>query len=147
MADGNDLEAIDRAISAARRETGRPSLILVRTHLGYGSPHKQDTFAAHGSPLGEEEVKLTKQNLGWPVEPAFLVPEEAEQHFRQAIDQGRKAEAEWNVQFAAYEEQFPELAHELRQLRNGELPKVGTRTFRNSQPMPRASPPGSPQER
>ena len=75
--------------SAARQETGRPSLILVRTHIGYGSPHKQDTFAAHGSPLGEEEVKLTKQNLGWPVEPPFLVPAEVERHFRQAIDHGR----------------------------------------------------------
>jgi len=89
--DGNDLDAIDRAISAARRETGRPSLILVRTHLGYGSPHKQDTFAAHGLPLGEEEVRLTKQNLGWPVEPPFLVPKEAEEHFRQAVDRGLKS--------------------------------------------------------
>lgn len=120
--DGNDLEAIDHAISAARQDTERPSLILVRTHLGYGSPHKQDTFAAHGSPLGEEEVKLTKQNLGWPVEPPFLVPKEAEQHFRRAIDQGREAEAEWHEKFTAYEKQFPELANELRQLINGELP-------------------------
>jgi transketolase len=121
--DGNDVELVDRAIRTARQETERPSLILVRTHIGYGSPHKQDTFAAHGSPLGEEEVKLTKQNLGWPVEPPFLVPEEAEQHFRQAIEHGRKAEAEWNVKLAAYENQFPELAHELRQLINGELPQ------------------------
>jgi transketolase len=114
---------IDRAIRAARQETGRPSLILVRTHIGYGSPHKQDTFAAHGSPLGQEEVKLTKQNLGWPVEPRFLVPKEAEQHFRQAIEHGRKAEAEWKSKLAAYENQFPELAHELRQLIDGELPQ------------------------
>jgi transketolase len=121
--DGNDVELVDRAIRAARQETGRPSLILVRTHIGYGSPHKQDTFAAHGSPLGEEEVKLTKQNLGWPVEPPFLVPKEAEQHFRQAIEHGRKAEAEWNAKLAAYENQFPELARELRQLINGELPQ------------------------
>ena len=83
--DGNDVDAIDRAIRAARQETERPSLILVRTHIGYGSPHKQDTFAAHGSPLGEEEVTLTKENLGWPVEPPFLVPEEVEQHCRQAV--------------------------------------------------------------
>ena len=119
--DGNDLEAIDRTIRAARQETERPSLILVRTHIGYGSPHKQDAFAAHGSPLGEEEVKLTKQNLGWPVEPPFLVPEETEQHFRQAIDHGREAEAEWRAEFTAYEKQFAELAHELRQIINGEL--------------------------
>jgi transketolase len=70
--DGNDLKAIDRAIRAAREETKRPSLILARTHIGYGSPHKHDTFAAPGSPLGVEEVKLTKQNLGWPVEPPFF---------------------------------------------------------------------------
>lgn len=120
--DGNDLEAIDRAIRAARQETERPSLILVRTHIGYGSPHKHDTFGAHGSPLGEEEVNLTKRNLGWPVEPPFLVPKEAAQHFRQAIDQGCEAEAEWRVKFTAYEKQFPELAHELRQVINGELP-------------------------
>jgi transketolase len=121
--DGNNLDAIDRAIRAARQETERPSLLLVRTHIGYGSPHKQDTFAAHGSPLGEAEVKLTKQHLGWPVEPPFLVPKEAEQHFRQAIDHGREAEAEWHAKFTAYEKQFSELARELRQLINGELPQ------------------------
>ncbi len=121
--DGNDLEAIDRALCAARQETGRPSLILVRTHLGYGSPHKQDTFAAHGSPLGVEEVTLTKQNLGWPVEPPFLIPAEVEGHFRQALDLGRKTEADWDSVLDLYEAQFPELGRELRQLMNGELPQ------------------------
>jgi transketolase len=121
--DGNDLEAIDRALQAARQETGRPSLILVRTHLGYGSPHKQDTFAAHGSPLGVDEVALTKQNLGWPVEPPFLVPAEVERHFRQAIDLGLKSEAEWDAMVELYEAQFPELGRELRQLMDGELPQ------------------------
>ena len=120
--DGNDLEAIDGAIRAARQETTRPSLILVRTHIGYGSPHKQDTFAAHGAPLGEEEVKLTKQRLEWPVEPLFYVPREATKHFRQAIDRGQQAEAAWHAQFAAYAQHYPELARELRQLINGELP-------------------------
>jgi transketolase len=121
--DGNDLEAVGRAILAAREETGRPSLILVRTHIGYGSPHKQDTFEAHGSPLGEEEVKLTKQNLDWPVEPQFLIPTEVAEHFRQALDRGREAESEWTAKFAAYERQYPELARELSQLINGELPQ------------------------
>jgi transketolase len=120
---GNDLEAIDSAIRTAQYETERPSLILVQTHLGYGSPHKHDTFAAHGSPLGEEEVKLTKQNLGWPVEPPFLVPKEAEQHFRRALDRGRQVEAEWGTKFSGYEKEYPELARELRQLINGELPR------------------------
>ena len=121
--DGNDLEAIDRALRLAREETGRPSLILVRTHIGYGSPNKQDTFAAHGSPLGEEEVKLTKQHLGWPVEPLFLVPQEVEQHCRQAVDRGRQTESDWNAMVAAYGKQYPELASELRHLINGELPQ------------------------
>jgi len=120
--DGNDLEAIHHAIQAARGETGRPSLILVRTHIGFGSPHKQDTFSAHGSPLGEEEVKLTKLNLGWPVEPLFLVPEEAGQHFRLSINTGRELEAEWNAKFAHYEQLYPELARVLLQGVKGELP-------------------------
>ena len=84
------LEAIDVAIEAARQETERPSLILIKTHIGYGSPHKHDTFEAHGSPLGVEEVKLTKQNLGWPEKPHFYIPRKAEQHFRKAIPLGRK---------------------------------------------------------
>jgi len=121
--DGNDLDAIDRAIRVARQKQERPSMILVQTHIGYGSPNKQDTFAAHGSPLGEDEVKQTKQNLGWPVEPSFYVPREAEQHFRRAVDCGRQAEMEWNANFSAYEKQYPELAYELRQLINGELPR------------------------
>jgi transketolase len=120
--DGNDLEAIDRAIQAARAETGRPSLILVRTNIGYGSPHKQDSFSAHGSPLGEEEVKLTKLNLGWPVEPPFHVPKEVGQHFRRSLDLGREAEDEWITKFARYEQHFPELAGELKQLIKDELP-------------------------
>ena len=120
--DGNDVDAIDRAIRAAQQETERPSLILVRTHIGYGSPHKQDTFAAHGSPLGEEEVTLTKQNLGWPVEPPFLVPDAVEQHCHQVVHRGGQAEAEWNEKFTAYEQQYPELARELRLLISGELP-------------------------
>jgi len=121
--DGNDLEAVDRAIRAARRETGKPSLILVRTHLGYGSPHKQDTFAAHGSPLGEEEVTLTKEHLGWPPSPAFLVPPEVERHMRQAIERGHDLEIQWNLMFENYEKQFPDLARELRQMMNGDLPQ------------------------
>jgi transketolase len=123
VGDGNDLEAIDRAIYAAQLETGRPSIILVRTHIGYGSPHKQDTFSAHGSPLGEEEVRLTKQNLGWPVEPPFFVPKEAQQHFRRAVDRGRQAEDGWKAEFASFEKQYPEPARELRQLIDGELPR------------------------
>jgi transketolase len=120
--DGNDLAAIDRALAAARGETRRPSLILVHTHLGYGSPHKQDSFEAHGSPLGAEEVRLTKENLGWPTAPPFYIPEPVREHFLRAVERGERAEAEWNEKFSAYAQAFPELAWELEQLMRGELP-------------------------
>ena len=122
LSDGNDLHAIDEALRAAQAETGRPSLILVRTHLGYGSPNKQDTFEAHGSPLGEEEVRETKRNLDWPAEPAFLVPDAALAHFRHAVDRGAQAEDAWNTRFSAYAEAFPGLAHELSQVIRGDMP-------------------------
>ena len=120
--DGNDIEAIDRALRAAREETSRPSLILLRTHIGYGSPGKQDTFEAHGSPLGEAEVKLTKEKLGWPLEPTFYIPAEALTHFREAVSNGPKVEASWKERFSAYAEKFPELAKELEQIISGVLP-------------------------
>ena len=120
--DGNDIEAIDRALRAARGETLRPSLILLRTHIGYGSPGKQDTFEAHGSPLGEAEVKLTKEKLGWPLEPTFYLPDEALAHFREAVRNGPKVEASWKERFSAYAEKFPELAKELEQIISGVLP-------------------------
>jgi transketolase len=122
VADGNDLAAIDAALQAARAETTRPTLILVRTHLGYGSPNKQDSFEAHGSPLGVDEVRLTKQNLGWPTEPPFLIPEPALVHFREALARGARDEAAWNDRMAAYAQAFPDLAQELRRSRRGELP-------------------------
>jgi transketolase len=123
VADGNDLEAIDRALRAAQAEKARPSLIKVRTHIAYGSPNKQDSAEAHGAPLGEEEVKLTKQNLGWPVEPAFHIPEEALAHFRRAIAQGERAEAEWQKRLAAYRQAFPQLAAEWDRYVRCELPE------------------------
>ena len=119
---GNDCEAIGRAITAAQTETDRPSLIMVRTHIGYGSPNKQDTFAAHGSPLGEEEVRLTKLNLGWPAEPPFHVPSEARRYFLLSIYRGRAAEDEWTSMFETYQQHYPDLAHELRRLIAGEVP-------------------------
>lgn len=120
--DGNDLEAIDQAIKNAQQETLRPSIIIIRTHLGYGSPHKHDTFEAHGSPLGVEEVKLTKQNLGWPIEPNFYIPKEATKHFHNALLQGRKLEKSWNERLTAYAKKYPDLAREFLHLMNKELP-------------------------
>ena len=121
--DGNDLVAVEGALRAARAETGRPSLISVRTRIGYGSPGKQDTFEAHGSPLGPEETKLTKQKLDWPADRPFHLPEQALARFRQALSQGEKAEAEWNERLAAYRKEFPEQAGELEQALRGELPQ------------------------
>jgi transketolase len=122
VADGNDLNAIDAALQAARAETARPSLILVRTHIGYGSPHKQDSYEAHGSPLGVEEVRLTKEALGWPSEPAFLIPEAALAHFREALARGARDEAAWSDRMTAYAKAFPELAGELQRSLRGEIP-------------------------
>ncbi len=123
VADGNDLEAIHDALDTARSTADKPSLIIVRTHIGFGSPHKQDTFEAHGSPLGEDEVRLTKENLGWPTEPNFFIPEEALRHFRQALPRGKEAEEKWDAMLSAYAREYPELAQELRQAMEGSLPE------------------------
>ncbi|HEY3269275.1 MAG TPA: transketolase [Armatimonadota bacterium] len=119
---GNDLEAIASALRGAQDETERPSLILVRTHIGYGSPHKQDTYEAHGSPLGKDEVILTKQALGWPLEPPFYIPDKALAHFRLAIEKGKQTEAEWDVGFTEYAKAFPDAAREFQRQIAGELP-------------------------
>jgi len=121
--DGNDLAGIDAALRAARADVTRPSLILVRTHIGYGSPNKHDSFEAHGSPLGVEEVRLTKENLGWPVEPPFLIPEAALAHFRDAVTRGARAEAASSERMAAYAQAFPALAEELMRTLRGDLPR------------------------
>ena len=119
----NDVEAVALALETAREETGRPSLIAVRTHIGFGSPHKQDTAAAHGEPLGVEEVRLTKEGMGWPVEPAFYVPEEALEHFREAVARGKSAQSEWESRFQAFAKEFPDLAAEFHRVIDRRLPK------------------------
>jgi len=120
--DGNDLQSIETALECARNETWRPSLIIVRTHIGFGSPNRQDTFEAHGSPLGENELRLCKENLGWPTEPAFLIPGEALQIFRLAVKRGSDAEVAWDTLLSEYELEFPLLAGEFRLMMKGELP-------------------------
>jgi transketolase len=127
--DGNDLAAVDQALRAARGEKGRPSLISVCNHLGYGSPHKQDSAAAHGAPLGEEEVNLTKKNLGWPLEPKFYVPKEALAHFRNATVLGRQQESDWRTLLGTYARAFPELAAEWKRYEQGELPEGWTKSL------------------
>ena len=121
VTNGNDLGAIEAALRAAQAETLRPSLILVRTHIGYGSPHKHDSFKAHGSPLGIDEVRLTKQALDWPTEPTFLVPETALAHFRAAVERGSREEVAWNARLADYGKAFPDAADALGQSLRGEL--------------------------
>jgi transketolase len=120
--DGNDIAAIEQAIRAAQAVTDRPSLIRVRTIIGYGSPHKQNTSEVHGSPLGPDEVKATKENLGWPLEPAFYIPGEALEHFREAVDRGSAAQAAWQTRWDAYARAYPDLALELQRMFSGELP-------------------------
>ena len=122
VSDGNDLAAIHAALHAAREESARPSLILVRTHIGYGSPHKHDTYAAHGAPLGVDEVRLTKLALSWPTEPPFHIPSAALLLFREALVRGADDEAAWNERMRAYAQLHPELAQELLRSLRGELP-------------------------
>ncbi|AGY56262.1 transketolase [Gloeobacter kilaueensis] len=123
VTDGNDLVAIEEAVHAARAVTDRPSIIAVRTIIGYGSPNKANSHDVHGSPLGPDEVKATKLNLKWPLEPDFYIPDDVLAHFRQAVDNGAKAEAEWHERFAAYKAEFPAEAAELEGLISGTLPE------------------------
>ncbi|MHB1132754.1 MAG: transketolase [Chloroflexota bacterium] len=123
VADGNDVAAVAAALQAAQGERERPSLIAVRTRIGYGSPHKQGLAAVHGAPLGEEEVRLTKENLGWPADKRFWVPPEAQEHCRKAVERGQAWQGEWRSRFADYAEAHPELAAEFSRVVGGDLPE------------------------
>jgi transketolase len=123
VANGNDdLDSIAKAIAAAKQVTDKPSLIVVTTVIGYGSPNKAGTAGVHGAALGGDEVTATRNNLGWEYEP-FVVPEDALKRFRQAIDKGAEAEAEWNQRFAAYAQAYPAEAAEYKRVMAGELPE------------------------
>ncbi len=119
--DGNDVEAIDKAIQAAKKDP-RPSLIACRTHIGFGLPTRQDKSSAHGEPPGDEELAGAKQKLGWPVEPRFLVPDEVREHFRPAGERGKKAHAEWTKLMQRYAKAQPERAAEFTRTQAGKLP-------------------------
>jgi transketolase len=118
---GRDVEAIDKAIQEAKSDP-RPSLILCRTIIGYGMPHKQNTPLAHGEPPGVEELQAAKVNLGWPLEPSFFIPDDVLDHFRQSIEVGAQEEKEWNQKYDRYCSQYPALAEELLRRIHGELP-------------------------
>jgi transketolase len=117
----NDVQALTEAFLNAQQEKERPSIILVRTHIGYGSPNFQDTPEAHGSPLGEDEIVLTKRGYGWPENEKFLVPEEALNYMRQAVTRGERFEKEWNEKFSAYRKAYPELAEKFEASLKNEL--------------------------
>jgi transketolase len=121
--DGNDTEDVARAIREAQAEDQRPSLILARTHIGYGSPHKQDNFSAHGDPLGEEELQATKKALGWPTIEKFHLPQASVEYFRQAVPQGAQMEDEWRKKFDAYKQAFPGEAAEFESIVSDKLPQ------------------------
>ena len=120
--DGMDQSSIDSAIRTAQKETSRPSLLICRTVIGYGSPNKAGTASAHGEPLGEEEVRLTKENLGWPYKDAFTIPSEVLEHFQQARQRGGLQQQEWETKLAKYREAYPTEARQLQEDLSGKLP-------------------------
>jgi transketolase len=122
VGDANDLDMLDRALSTFKKTSDRPTLIIVDSHIGYGSPHRQDSPAAHGEPLGEEEVKLTKRSYGWPEDAKFLVPEGVREHFAEGTaKRGRELRTKWESDFREYRRQFPELANEIERMQKREL--------------------------
>jgi transketolase len=124
VADANDLEMLGRAFETFKKTTDRPTLIIVDSHIGYGSPHKQDSNAAHGEPLGEEEVRLVKKFYGWPEDAKFLVPEGVREHFQDGIGKrGRDTRVQWAKMFAEYSKKYPELADQLHRMQRRELPE------------------------
>jgi transketolase len=123
VGDANDLDRIENALKTAAGTPGRPSIVIIDSHIGYGSPHRQDTSAAHGEPLGEDEIKLTKQAYGWPPDAKFLVPGGVYEHLESGLGRrGREAREKWEKLLAEYQKQFPELAAELDQIQKRELP-------------------------
>ncbi|MEE9150095.1 MAG: transketolase C-terminal domain-containing protein, partial [Candidatus Tectomicrobia bacterium] len=122
VADANDLEQLERAFATAVAENERPSLIIVDSHIAYGAPHKQDTSAAHGEPLGVDEIRATKQRYGWDPDKHFFVPDEVKARMTAIRERGAKQEAEWNEKFAAYKRDHPDLARELELMQARALP-------------------------
>ena len=123
VADVNELDLVEVAIKAAQKEVARPTLVIVDTHIGWGSPNRQDTKEAHGEALGEEEVRLTKRAYGWPEDAQFLVPDEVEQYMRKAVERGEKWERDWNERYKAWSREFPDLAGNWQQMVDRELPE------------------------
>ena len=153
VGDANDIDRIEHALEVFRQTKGRPTFIILDSHIGYGSPHKQDTAEAHGEPLGEEEVRLAKRSYGWPEDAKFLVPDGvAYEHFAAGIgERGKAARRRWTelvAAYSAYRNKFPELATEIDQMQRRELPgRVGPQSPRLSRPTRRAWPGATPRAR
>jgi transketolase len=123
IGDANDIDRIEHALRVFRTTRGRPSLVILDSHIGYGSPHKQDSSAAHGEPLGDDEIRLTKRAYGWPEDAKFLVPDGVREHFAAGVGaRGAEARRRWAELFAAYRSKYPELASEIEQMQRRELP-------------------------
>jgi transketolase len=123
VGDANDMDSIDQVLNVFHKTKGRPTLIILDSHIGYGAPHKQDTAAAHGEPLGEEEIRLAKRSYGWPEDAKFFVPEDVYQHFAAGIGaRGATARNEWNKLYQSYRSAHPDLANEINQIERRELP-------------------------
>jgi transketolase len=123
IGEANDIDRIEGALQVFQGTTGRPTFIILDSHIGYGAPHKQDTAEAHGEPLGEDEVRLTKRRYGWPEDAKFLVPDEVREHFNSWLGaRGAKARSRWNHLFATYAVKYPKLAHEICLMQHRELP-------------------------
>jgi len=121
--DANDVEAVEKAVTTAQSVSGQPHLIAVRSHIAFGSPHKQDTAGAHGSPLGKDEVRATKENLGWDPDKHFFIPDEVKSHFAEQVKERSRRYQEWEDMFAKYQKQYPELAAEFERRMAGKLPE------------------------
>ena len=124
VGDANDLDMLERAFNTFTSTADRPTLLIVDSHIAYGSPNKQDTHAAHGEPLGEEEIRLTKRNYGWPEDAKFLVPDGVREHFQAMMGKrGRQGREAWMAKFAGYGRQYPELADQLDRMQHRRLPE------------------------
>ena len=138
VGDANDLDRIEHALGIFRETTGRPTFIILDSHIGYGSPHKQDTAAAHGEPLGEEEIRLVKRAYGWPEDAKFLVPDGVREHFAAGIGaRGGEARRAWTELLAGYRSKYPELATEMEQMQRRELPDGWDRNLPAFPPDPK----------
>jgi len=138
--DGNELAAVDAALNIAKEEITRPSLISVRTIIGYGAPNKQGTFATHGAPLGQDELLAAKRNLGWPTEPDFFIPDDVLSHYRTALSDGQERKADWEQTFSQYTQAFPQLAQEFNRRMSGELPPGWDVDLPSFRPDPKGMP-------